>query len=981
METKITRLKPGNKWLKYLLSIAGFCIALLVTAQNGEIYGVIKDASTNDVLPGAAISLQGTSIGTVTNMGGEYRISNISPGKYTVSFSFIGFLSEDIDIELTPGETERIDINMVLDAVSLGEVVVTAQMLGQAKAINQQLNSDALVSVVSQDKIQELPDATAAEAIGRLPGIAVQRSGGEATKVTVRGLSPKLTSVTINGVKVGATSISQSTNLQNNNAPTVSDDRSVDLSMISPELLSSIEVFKSPTADMDGDAIGGVVNLGISKAPLKPVTKIKINGGYSGLTKEFANYKTSIDVSKRLFNDKFGVMARLGYENTDRSTETFTQSYNQTDVLDEPYNVTSGSIEFTSRVNQRLGGSLNLDYQYNSGFVVGQVFSSGVKNNIQTWNNNLNEGGRVNHTSRYSQNLTSNYNAVVSGQQRIKLVQIDWTLAKSGTTDDNMDDHTIRIGESAGIAGVGKAYRINDLLDRRTYNYAQAVLDFISSEPDKTYQDNTTAALDFKIDYSMGDYLGGFIKFGGKYRADNRERINNHRYIRYDVGNIYEDRAVQNMLPDVLMRSPSGDILIDNFINSYDYKYVFGNDLWIAPGIDMDAILEYDDRQKNEYRIQYDRLHENYDLTERVYAAYIMSKVNIGKAISLIPGLRYEYSDNEYNSVYNTHDREGQIGMDSATYTERQYGILLPGLHVKVKPVPWFDVRMSAVKTLSRPDYSMITPRTWVDGDNGRIFKTNPQLKPAEAWSYDAFFSFFSNKFGLITFGGFYKEIDNYFTGYSYSMSRATADSLGYPSDQYSVEQDYINFNGTRVYGFEIDMQTNFSYLPGALSGIVLSANLTRLWSETYAPKYNKVTYYDRVTRSVVIDYEKSYMATYKSFLPDQVKLAGNVSLGYDYKGFSSRISMIYQAPSLQSISGTAESDSLTNPVYFENYNDLFVRFDASLSQKIGEHFTVYINLINLNGANEVRYRYMPVYRTREHRYGASFDLGIQYKF
>ncbi len=77
-----------------------------------------------------------------------------------------------------------------------------------------------------------------------LPGVAIQRDAGEATKVVVRGLSPKFNSVTINGVRIPATDPS---------------DRSVDLSMISQDILAGIEVFKALTPDMDADAIGGTI--------------------------------------------------------------------------------------------------------------------------------------------------------------------------------------------------------------------------------------------------------------------------------------------------------------------------------------------------------------------------------------------------------------------------------------------------------------------------------------------------------------------------------------------------------------------------------------------------------------------------------------------------------------------------------------------------------------------------------------------------
>jgi len=68
------------------------------------------------------------------------------------------------------------------------------------QAINEQLSSNSIVNVVSEAKIQELPDFNAAEAIGRLPGVSTLRSSGEANKIVIRGLAPEFNLVSIDGI-------------------------------------------------------------------------------------------------------------------------------------------------------------------------------------------------------------------------------------------------------------------------------------------------------------------------------------------------------------------------------------------------------------------------------------------------------------------------------------------------------------------------------------------------------------------------------------------------------------------------------------------------------------------------------------------------------------------------------------------------------------------------------------------------------------
>jgi TonB-dependent receptor len=199
---------------------------------------------------------------------------------------------------------------MVLDAalelmvIQGEELIITAQAEGQMQAINQQITSTSIKNIVSSAKIQELPESNAAEAVGRLPGVSLQREGGEGNKVIIRGLSPQFNKIQINGVNMASTGrvtyIGQDAN-------TVEDDRSVDLSMISPNVLEGIEVSKTAMADQEADQLGGTVNFKLRGAPKKPTLNATIQGGYNGLRSETNNYYYVLGGGMRFFENKFGV--------------------------------------------------------------------------------------------------------------------------------------------------------------------------------------------------------------------------------------------------------------------------------------------------------------------------------------------------------------------------------------------------------------------------------------------------------------------------------------------------------------------------------------------------------------------------------------------------------------------------------------------------------------------------------------------------
>lgn len=941
-----------------------FFISFSLSGQTGRLFGTVRDASTGELLPGANIYLPETGIGTVTNMEGEYRLFNVPEGEHTIELSYIGYLPVSKKVIITANKEQQFNFNLVYDAVGLEEVVVSVQLLGQAQAVNQQLNSDALVNVVSSDKMKELPDVNAAEAIGRLPGISVQRTGGEASKVVIRGLSPKLTSVTINGVRVPSTS---------------GTDRSVNLSMISPELLSSIEVYKSPTADMDGDAIGGIVNLGIMKAPQKPVARIQVNGGYSSLDKEFGNYKGSVDFSRRFLNNNLGVVLRGNYENMNRSSESIRNSYD----WNQDWQVTTASFNDNRRLIKRLGATMGLDYQYNTGEIVAQGFYSQRQSDNMINSINLPTTTQVDYIPRHTKANTSVYQATINGKQRLNFMEADWLLATSKTIGDNYYDISVVINEYNGQNIVGEVFTIDDKLAQRTYRDSTAWLRSTRFNPEMTTQLHQTAALNFKIDYNLPGQLSGFLKFGGKYRNDKRDREVDHYLIwKYYLDDNLNDVAVENMLPNttVVGGNTGRKIMLENFTSGEERVDLWNARYSLYPLINMDYLDLWHQQQINTLK-NYPNLttpYLNYTVDESVIAGYVMTKINYGSWLSLIPGVRYEYSDNEYLGYISSLDVDGSGSIKDST-VNKSYGELLPSLHIKLKPFSWFDVRLSAVKTLSRPDFDMITPRARLDVTNGRVFRGNPDLKHAEAWNYDAMFSFFANKLGLFTIGGFYKHFNNYFNESDRIMSAEEALSLGYPGIVFDVGEDYINFDDSRVYGFEVDLQTNLDYLPSPFNGIVLNANVSKLWSTTYLPLYFKVTKWDAALRRNVVDFENSYYEFKETSLPDQTEWIGNLTLGYDFRGFSARVSMIYQSAYLRGLGSAGEASSQTELT--DRYTDAYLRFDASLSQKIGQHLRIMANFANITAESERSYQYLPQYWRTENRYGATFDLGVQYRF
>src|SRR5467141_1271207 len=244
----------------FTLTIVAFTISLLgiagpARAQSGigVLVGAVHD-SANAAVSGARVDVVGTAVvGVVTSANGSFRLVNIPAGARTVVVHRLGFAPDSAKVDISAGGTVVHNFVLAPAAVNLASIVVRASpRMAETKAgaLAVEQNAPNIISALSGDEIRSLPNFNAAEAAGRIPGVSLERDEGEGKFVQVRGTEPRLSNVTINGVHVPGTEASRIAKL---------DD-------VPSDLLASIEVSKTLTADMEADAIGGSVTL-VTKTP------------------------------------------------------------------------------------------------------------------------------------------------------------------------------------------------------------------------------------------------------------------------------------------------------------------------------------------------------------------------------------------------------------------------------------------------------------------------------------------------------------------------------------------------------------------------------------------------------------------------------------------------------------------------------------------------------------------------------------------
>ncbi len=243
-----------------------FLLPILVKAHS--ISGFVRDSENGSPLLGVNVIIENK--GTVTDANGYYEIDLSKQGKYTVTYSSVGYEKQVKEVLLADNESIKIDIQLTKEDVSLDEVVVSA-----TRTENRISQIPGRINMISSERLQMIASPNIDESLQLLPGVNVSRSFGifsTKSSVTMRGLSGNeqaRTLVLLDGIPVNK-----------------ADGGSVNWNLISTAEVEKVEVVKGPgSALYGGNAMGGIINV-ITHKPTK-----RFEGNISA---EYATFNTKI---------------------------------------------------------------------------------------------------------------------------------------------------------------------------------------------------------------------------------------------------------------------------------------------------------------------------------------------------------------------------------------------------------------------------------------------------------------------------------------------------------------------------------------------------------------------------------------------------------------------------------------------------------------------------------------------------------------
>lgn len=912
-----------------------FCVGTGAFAQT--IKGKVFDDKTGEPLAGATVEIRQGEFreSTTVRLNGVYIFRDIPVGTYVLKVSFVGYLDSKTN-EVTAKsavETSVQDILLQGSGRQLTEVVVTGRAGKETdrSARGLERNADALENVLSQNTIQLLPDVTVGSALQRVSGVTLQRTTtGEGRYAIIRGMDQRYNTTLINGIQV----------------PSPDDKyRFVPMDMFPSELLERLEVIKTLTPTMEGDAIGGTMNLVMKSAPDHFILNVDAAAGYSflfsvrpfsafdhsGLNgkspaelhgndytatyKDFTtanldyhhlaapvNTRFGVTAGDRLFNNKLGIILSVSNQNFYRGSNSDYLAPNPQPLPGNlPFYSDALSRQYSTQT-ARTGINNKIDYVFNG------------KNKISLYNFYLNQreyesrftadtvlgiqsaGGvtEVNDEYRSTVIRQNMYNGSLKGEHQIADdFRLSWTGVYSIAKRDEPDQASYEEENDLYANGAGAITQI----------------------------DSTALSMERRWRHNTDKDLSGYLDMVYNTRIANRD-------IAFSFGGIYRHKTRTNYDNDYnLVPFPLGVkqpfTTIDNaqfgFLNAED-----GNG-------------SYNTVSLNDYRA-----------TENVHAEYIQAKFNLLDRLQVLGGVRAEHTWDNYNT-------DAGITVDGRSGTI-DYWDVLPDIHLKYALGANQNIRLSYYEGISRPGFGDLVP-TIVPGDYYNV-AGNASLRHTTADNYDLRYELFPGGADQLLVGAFYKSIQNpieYFIESGSGSSQVVQPQNTNQATNYGLEAVATKYFG--VFGFSL----NYTY--------------------THSRVTTGKLYYNTDATTSIIQQSRP--------LQGQADNVGNISLLYKSvkTGLDMQIAFVYTGEMIAQVSPYYDLD------YWQRSNG---QLDLSFEKKIFRHFAFYGKVYNLtNATHQLVLKYphqdnqqqLPQQKINNQTlvqkdvYKSSFLAGFRYKF
>ena len=785
-----------------------------VFAQTGTIRGTIKDGKTKEALIGCTVRVDGTQLGSTTDIEGNFSIANVPAATHKIVISYISYQTKEIpNVRVESGNTTAIDTELDEEGKSLQEVVVRASRATNTEiAVITEIKQLKPIAVgISAQQIVKSQDRDAAAAIRRVPGVSIIDN----RFVLIRGLAARYNSVLINDVITPSTEV---------------DTRSFSFDLVPSNIIDRMIVYKSGSADLPGDFAGGIVKIYTKRRPDQNFLDAGLTLGYRANTtfqtvqthtRSGANWLGLWDASQQLptsFPTKSADFNALNPLQRAAYARLLPNTWALKDLALSP------DIRFALNMGRR--------------FDVGDVRVSNLTSiNYSTTNQFSNVELKLYDNGTIANAVSQQYNdANYARQTRLGILH-NWSARFS--PGFNLEWKTLYNQLSSTETVVRTGSQVAEGYDVRSYSERFENRSILTTQ---LAGEHTLSPLT-KI-----NWVGSF-SFTGRWEPDWKRA----RYLRSSTGTGSDGKPAAFQIATPNDPTPSEVGRFNSKLHEYVYsaivngEHAFGNPTDREPNrIRFGVYAEQKNRDYAAHFYGYQAIggasaakqrdigtafapqnvtgsegsfslldgtrdRDAYKGLNTYLAGYISGDVYFGPKANLTVGFRGEYNDQGIKSNIN--------GVETRLVTNKIFSPL-PSLNFTYKLSDRTNLRFAYSSSVNRPEFRELAPFNYYDFNLLADIQGNTTLTTAKIQNVDAKWEFYPSANELISVSGFYKH----FTNPIESFLLFQGNGLAYT---------FTNAQSAQNYGVEIEVRKGFQNSASAfLQNLSVVGNVSLIKSQ-----------------------------------------------------------------------------------------------------------------------------------------------------
>ncbi|AVQ07830.1 TPA: TonB-dependent receptor [Xanthomonas vasicola pv. zeae] len=817
---------------------------------------------------------------------------------------------------MAAGQEQQAPTTTASSTTELDTITVTGYRASLEKSQAVKRSANSIVDAISAEDIGKFPDTNAAESLAHIPGISVDRQFGEGEKVSINGTDPALNRVLLNGQTIASGDWGGN--------PTDTSGRTFNYTLLSPEIIGLMEVYKTPEARIDEGSIGGTVIVHTRKPLDLPKNTIRGSVGYNYNDRsEEGNPRGSALWSWKNDDETFGALisathdkqdlARAGIEyfgyTTGRNdkgegippTATITGDGSDVATARVPAGISSAFFQQT-RERSGLQGALQWKPDEQNEFNLTGVYIKGKYNNFSQaryvcpgCNDDLEKVTRANVENGVVTSATVSDNTQ-GGVNDQPYAQMDTNYRESTVTTKSLNLRhdwsgekwvfTTQVGDTQATGGKNPEYLMKFLMADGGYNYAfdgsHTAVNYDNGGASNWTLPGNTAGL------PAGSTADGVMQAGGIYYQKSKDEEKyfqwdaardltwgpfnklqfGYKYINHDNGVDARGNRINTTDPVSLTQFNPGSTRS----SLYDGLGASG-DLTTWPTADLGAVRRYLLSQpQGPYSIDHGASFDVKEITQNVYTQLNFEsgqwRGNVGVRL---------LDTTDKSEYWQSADNGDNFSRVAQTH---EYRKALPSFNIAYDVTDDAVLRFSAAKVLARPRYADLAGSFTVNSGNGNLTASggNPDLKPYESTNYDLAAEWYFAPSSMLSGEVFYRDISSYIVSTTVAEFRPRDGrneegiyQITTPTNASDAKVKGASINYQQTFGLGFGLQANYTFAKSdASSGL----NLPYLSRDTY----NVIPYWEHGDWTVRVNY------SYRSKYFTQIGRLGSEDFADSYK-------------------------------------------------------------------------------------------------